>query len=89
MDTAAALKNLDLVITVDTSVAHLAGALGAPVWVALQCPGSAGLGSAAIFGRVALASGSGGQSVVPHDEAFSADAAGRVGPTSSGGWRRS
>ena len=34
-DTAAVLKNLDLVITVDTAVAHCAGALGVPVWVAL------------------------------------------------------
>ena len=31
-DTAALIKNLDLVIAVDTSVAHLAGALGCPVW---------------------------------------------------------
>jgi hypothetical protein len=29
------MKNLDLVIAVDTSVAHLAGALGVPVWVAM------------------------------------------------------
>jgi tetratricopeptide (TPR) repeat protein len=35
MDTAAVIKNLDLVVTSDTSVAHLAGALGVPVWVAL------------------------------------------------------
>ena len=32
-DTAALINNLDLVITVDTSVAHLAGGLGKPVWI--------------------------------------------------------
>ena len=34
-DTAALMENLDFVITVDTSVAHLAGALGKEVWVLL------------------------------------------------------
>ena len=34
-DTAAALACMDLLITVDTAAAHLAGALGMPVWIAL------------------------------------------------------
>jgi Tfp pilus assembly protein PilF len=36
LDTAAIMQNLDLVITSDTVTAHLAGALGVPVWVALR-----------------------------------------------------
>jgi tetratricopeptide (TPR) repeat protein len=36
MDTAAVIRSVDLVVTSDTAIAHLAGALGAPVWVALQ-----------------------------------------------------
>ena len=38
MDTAAVMKNLDLVITVDTSIAHLAGAIGTPTWIILPEP---------------------------------------------------
>ncbi|MGH7138229.1 MAG: tetratricopeptide repeat protein [Pirellulales bacterium] len=36
MDTASIIGNLDLVVAVDTSVAHLAGALAAPTWLALN-----------------------------------------------------
>jgi Flp pilus assembly protein TadD len=36
LDTAAVMESLDLVITSDTSIAHLAGALGRPTWVALK-----------------------------------------------------
>lgn len=34
-DTAAVIENLDLIISIDTSVAHLAGAMGKPVWLLL------------------------------------------------------
>jgi len=37
MDTAAVMHELDLVISIDGSIAHLAGAVGAPVWVLLPC----------------------------------------------------
>lgn len=36
IDTAAVMKCLDLVITPDTAIAHMAGALGCPVWLALK-----------------------------------------------------
>jgi hypothetical protein len=35
VDTAAVMQSMDLVVTTDTATAHLAGALGVPVWVAL------------------------------------------------------
>lgn len=36
LDAAAVIEHLDLVISCDTSIAHLAGALGRPAWLALQ-----------------------------------------------------
>ncbi len=36
LDTAAVMTTLDLIVTSDTSIAHLAAALGRPVWVALR-----------------------------------------------------
>ena len=38
MDTAAIMRNLDLIITVDTSICHLAAGLGVPVWNMLPKP---------------------------------------------------
>lgn len=35
-DTSAILKNLDLVVVIDTAIAHLAGALGVPVWMVIH-----------------------------------------------------
>ncbi len=37
LDSAAVMQSLDLVISSDTALAHLAGALGRPTWVALKC----------------------------------------------------
>jgi hypothetical protein len=34
-ETAAVIENLDMVVTVDTSMGHLAGALGKPAWIML------------------------------------------------------
>ena len=36
LDTAAVMQSLDLIVTCDTSVAHLAGALGCPAWLLLK-----------------------------------------------------
>jgi hypothetical protein len=36
LDTAAVMMSLDLIVTSDTSIAHVAGALARPTWVALQ-----------------------------------------------------
>lgn len=36
VDAAAAIENLDLVVSCDSAIAHLAGALGRPVWLALK-----------------------------------------------------
>jgi ADP-heptose:LPS heptosyltransferase len=36
MDTVAVMRCLDLVVTSDTAIAHVAGALGVPTWLALS-----------------------------------------------------
>jgi ADP-heptose:LPS heptosyltransferase len=37
METARRVAGLDLIISVDTSMVHLAGAMGIPCWCALHC----------------------------------------------------
>jgi hypothetical protein len=39
MDTAALVSNMDLVVSVDTSMVHLAGAIGRPVWMLSRLDG--------------------------------------------------
>jgi hypothetical protein len=39
MDTAALVSNMDLVVSVDTSMVHLAGAIGRPVWMMSRLDG--------------------------------------------------
>jgi hypothetical protein len=66
-DTAALMSHLDLVISVDTSVAHLAGALAKPVWMLLPFipdwrwlldrDDSPGTRASACFGRMPRARG--------------------------------
>jgi len=67
-DTAAAIAALDLVITVDTSVAHLAGAMGKPVWIMLSA------------GQIDYRWGTGERSVwYPHARLYRAGAGGWAG----------
>ena len=75
-DTAAAMLNLDLVITVDTAIAHLAGA-----W-------QAGVGAGPLRPRLALDAGSRRQPLVPHDAAVPPDRPGRLGRRDGAAWPR-
>ena len=77
MDTAAIMMNLDLVITSDTAVPHLAGALGVPV-----------LGGLALRPRLALAAGPRRQPLVSYPAAVPPDAARPMGRRVPARWRR-
>ena len=68
IDTAAAMESLDLVVSCDTSVAHLAGATR-----------QAGLGRLEKSAGMAMAAGLHGYSLVPDDAALSAGQARRLG----------
>ena len=67
-DTAGLISQLELVITVDTAVAHLAGAMGKKVWVLLP-----------FVPDWRLAARAGRQPVVSDDAAISAEGEGRLG----------
>ena len=73
-DTAALLSQLDLLISVDSSVAHLAGALGVPCWILL--PG--------LEDRLALVARAERHAVVPAQPLVPAAAARRLGDPGSG-----
>jgi hypothetical protein len=58
LDTAAVMASLDLIVTSDTSIAHLAGALGRPVWVALRfAPTAPGTRPCGCSGKAGMAIG--------------------------------
>ena len=74
MDTAAIMKNLDLVVTSDTAAAHLAGTLGVRTWVPLPfIPDWAGCWTAKIAPGI------------PRSACF-ANPASTIGPASSSAW---
>ncbi len=71
-ETAALLANLDLIITVDTGVAHLAGAMGLNVWAAL------------LRSRLALVAGPRRQPLLPNHASLPTAAPGRLGQRRGG-----